>query len=106
MENTIIAKVEEVMKDQAFVEQLFAAETHEAAQALFAARGVEFTLEEVKQIGAGLKAAAEANGELSADDLEAVAGGIALTTVAAVVSIISGCVTIVDFVGKRAGWWK
>lgn len=105
MENTVTAKVEAVMKDQSFVEQLFAAETAEAAQALFASKDIQFTLEEVKQIGSGLCAVA-AGDELSADDLDAVAGGIALTTVAAVVSIIAGCVTIVDFIGKRAGWWN
>ena len=92
------------MKDQAFVEQLMAAETAEAAQALFASKDIEFTLEEVKQIGAGLCAVA-AGDELSADDLDAVAGGSVLATVATVVSIIAGCVKIIDFVGKRAGWW-
>ena len=105
MENVIIAKVEEVMKDKAFAEQLFTAETAEAAQELFASRGIEFTLEEVKQIGAGLKTKLGGD-ELDADALDAVAGGIALTTIAAVVTIVSGTVTVVDFVGKRAGWWK
>ena len=104
MENAVIVKVEEVMKDQAFVEQLMAAETAEAAQALFASKDIAFTLEEVKQIGAGLRAAC--SDELSAEDLDAVAGGSVLATVAAVVSIIAGCVKILDFVGKRAGWWK
>ena len=105
MENTVIVKVEELMKDKAFVEQLLTAETPEAAQALFAAQGVEFTMEEIAQIGAGLKTACS-DGELDDTDLEAVSGGIALETIAAVVSIVAGGVTIVDFIGKRAGWWK
>ena len=105
MENMVLVKVEEAMKDQAFVEQLAAAETAEAAQAVFASRDIEFTLEEVKQIGVGLRT--ELGGdELSADDLDAVAGGVALATVAAVVKIIAGGVTIINFIGKRAGWWK
>lgn len=105
MEKEIIVKVEEAVQDKAFVECLCAAETVEAAQAVFASKGIEFTLEEVKQIGAGLRAAC-GDEELSADDLDAVAGGIALATVVAVVKIVAGCVTIVNFVGKRAGWWS
>ena len=105
METMIIVKVEEAMQDKAFVEGLFAAETAEAAQLLFASRGIEFSLEEVKQIGAGLKAKLSGD-ELNAEDLDAVAGGVALATVASVVTIIAGGVKIVDFIGKRAGWWK
>jgi predicted ribosomally synthesized peptide with nif11-like leader len=105
MENTIVIKVEELMKDKDFVEQMLSAETAEAAQALFASRGVEFTLEEITQIGAGLKACISED-ELSDADLNAVSGGIALATVASVVSIISGGVAVVDFIGKRVGWWK
>lgn len=105
MDNMIISKVEEAVKDKAFVEQLLAAETVEDAQTLFASKGVEFTLDEVKQIGAGLKAACS-DEELDAEDLDAVAGGVALATVVAVVKIVAGTVTIVNFVGKRAGWWS
>ena len=43
--------------------------------------------------------------ELDMETLEDVDGGVALATVAAVVSIAAGGVTIVDFVGKRVGWW-
>lgn len=105
MENAIIVKVEEAVQDKAFVERLLAAETVESAQAVFASKGIEFTLDEVKQIGAGLKAKFDGD-ELSADDLEVVVGGSVLGTIAAVVGIISGVVTIVDFFGKRFGWWK
>ena len=105
MTNTAVINVQELMKDKTFVEQVLGAETAEAAQELFASRGVDFTMEEIIQIGEGLKAAS-LEGELDAADLDAVAGGIALETVAAVVSIVAGGVTIVDFIGKRAGWWK
>ena len=105
MENTVIVKVEELMKDKAFAEQLLTAETPEAAQALFAAQGVEFTMDEIAQIGAGLKAACS-DSKLDDTDLDAVSGGSVLGTVATVVSIVAGGVKIVDFIGKRAGWWK
>ncbi|MDO4744799.1 MAG: hypothetical protein Q4A86_05405 [Clostridia bacterium] len=105
MERNIIEKVELAVKDLEFVEQLAAAETAEAAQALFASKGIEFTLDEVRQIGAGLRATLNGE-ELDIEDLEAVAGGSALGTVASVVSIVSGVVSVVDFIGKRFGWWK
>ena len=105
MENTIIIKVEELMKDKDFVEQMLSAETAEAAQTLFASRGVEFTLEEIIQIGAGLRASSSES-ELDDADLDAVVGGSVLATVASVISIVAGSVKVVDFIGKRAGWWK
>ena len=86
MNANIINLVEEAMKDQAFVHQLADAETVEAAQKVFAARGIEFTLDEVKAIAAGLKANA-ANGELSENDLEDVAGGVGI--LAAIASVVT-----------------
>ena len=43
--------------------------------------------------------------ELNEETLEDVDGGVALATVVSVVKIAAGTVTIVNFVGKRAGWW-
>ena len=106
MNANIINLVEEAMKDQAFVHQLADAETVEAAQKVFATRGIEFTLDEVKAIASGLKATNE-SGELTDSDLENVAGGVGvLAAIASVVGIISGIVSVVDFAGKRFGWWK
>ncbi len=93
------ALVEKIMQDQAFVDQLSDAESAEAAQKLFASKGVEFTLEEVKAIAAGVQAE---NGELSEDDLEAVSGGVSLKDVDTIVKIINGVVTIIDKIRK----WK
>ncbi len=104
MNNNIINQVETAMQDQTFVNELCHAETAEAAQAVFASRDIDFTLDEVKAIGAGLNAMG-ATDELSADALDAVVGGVTLATVAAVIKIIAGGVTIVNFVGKRCGWW-
>ena len=105
MNTNVVNQVKEAMKDQAFAKQLLEAETVEAAQKVFASRGIEFSLEEVEAIAAGLRAT-EANGELSAEDLDDVAGGVTLVTILAVVKIVAGVVTIVNFVGKRCGWWK
>ncbi|MBQ9716426.1 MAG: hypothetical protein IJV76_00370 [Clostridia bacterium] len=44
--------------------------------------------------------------ELDLETLDEVDGGVALTTVVSVVKIVAGGVTIVNFVGKRAGWWE
>lgn len=96
--------VEEAMKDQTFVNKLLEAKTAEEAQMVFASEGIEFTLEEVKAIGAGLRAQC-AEGELAEDELLLVNGGLSLATVYAVVKIVYGTVKIVNFVGKRAGWW-
>ncbi len=105
MNNNVINQVETAMRDQNFVNELCRAETAEAAQTVFASRDIDFTLEEVKAIGAGLNTMG-ATDELSADALDTVAGGVALETIATVVGIIAGGVKIVDFIGKRCGWWK
>ena len=99
MDEKLVAKVEEVMKDESFVQQLAATEEPEEAQKLFASRGIDFTLEEVKAIAAGVQSE---NGELGEDDLEAVSGGSVLATIGAVVGIVGGVVSIIDKVRK----WK
>ena len=77
----------------------------EAAQKLFASRGIEFTPEEMKSIASALRAS-EPSGELSAEDLEDVAGGVALETIVAVAKIVACAVKVVNFIGKRCGWWE
>ncbi|MBQ9716424.1 MAG: hypothetical protein IJV76_00360 [Clostridia bacterium] len=44
--------------------------------------------------------------ELDLETLDEIDGGVTLATVASVVTIVAGGVKIVDFVGKRAGWWN
>ena len=87
------------MQDKEFVNQIVNAESAEEAQKLFAARDIEFTLEEVKAIAAGLNNMGD---ELNEENLEAVAGGVAFSTVVTVVGIIHGTVKIIDTVRK----WK
>jgi len=67
------AKMEEAVKDEAFVNQLAEAENAEEAQKLFESKGISLSLEEVEAIANQLKSA---NGELSDDALENVSGGL------------------------------
>ena len=105
MNKNVINQVETAMQDQAFVNELCRAETAEAAQAVFASRDIDFTLDEVKEIGSALNAM-NATDELSADHLDSVSGGGALATAAAVAKIIVCGVKVVNFIGKRCGWWS
>ena len=95
----VAAQVELAMKDQAFVDQLSAAQSAEEAQKIFASKGIDFTLEEVKAIALGV----EKGDELGEEELEAVSGGsITLAGIWTVVKIVGGVVTIVDTIRK----WK
>ena len=68
MTEKMIAFLEEVSKDKAFLEKLQNAGTPEALIALAAEKGFQLTAEDLKQPEA-------ASGELSDDELENVAGG-------------------------------
>lgn len=68
--------MEELMKDEAFLDAMFSKESSEEVQKLFAENGVGLTMEEVEDLAAAiLEAAPEGNGELSEDALDSVAGG-------------------------------
>lgn len=70
-------KLEELMKDEAFLDAIFSKESSEEVQKLFAEKGVELTMEEIDGLAAAiLQASQEQNGELSVDTLDSVAGGI------------------------------
>jgi len=97
--------LKQAMNDQSFVTLLINAQTPEEAQQVFASRSIHFTLDEVKAIGASLRTCAE-NGEIDDELLDQISGGIALSTVGAVVTIAASTIKIVDFAGKRLGWWK
>lgn len=72
-------EMEALMADQAFAESLDAMETKEEISAAFAAKGVDV----VKEMELD-KEVAEA--ELSEDDLEDAAGGVATATIALIIS--------------------
>ena len=84
-------KLKEALSDEAFVKELLAMEKPEDVQAALEEKGVEFTLDDIKQIGEVIRKVQSgeisqeqleraANGELSEDELEGVSGGILLTT--------------------------
>ena len=66
-------KVVELFKDKDFLEALDNAESFEAAQGLFASKGVEITIDELKAIRAKMRQ--EAGEELTDDELALAAGG-------------------------------
>ena len=104
-----IEKLQELVKDEAFLKELFTKEEPEDVQALFEAKGVELSLDEVKSIGETLEKVANgeitaeqleksANGELSEDDLAEVAGG-ELATLTACAIIFAGGVIVGGGIG-------
>lgn len=68
-----MATVKEILANEEVAIEFFSKETPEEAQAFLKDKGVEISLEEVKEIGAALEKMQD--GELSEDDLENVAGG-------------------------------
>lgn len=67
-----------LMENEAFVNEMLAQKSEEDVQKLYAANGVELTIDEVREVGKVLNSF-EGNGELEASDLDDVAGGIVIT---------------------------
>ncbi len=87
-------KIKEVLAKEGFVEKLLACEEPEQVQALFSAEGIELTLDQVKQIGAGLNASLAEGDELDEDALDSVAGGVAIS------AIVGGIITGIEVIAK------
>ena len=80
-------KFDEAFADKAFVDKVFAMTEPEDVQKAFAEKGIELTLEDVKEIGRRLSESAD--GELNESALEDVAGGVITgVTVAAVITCV------------------
>ena len=94
-------KIQEVLAKEGFTEKLLACEEPEQVQALFAAEGIELTLDEVKQVGAGLNAALAEGDELDEDSLDSVAGGVAISAVAG--AIVTGVTLLAKVPWRRVG---
>ena len=80
-----VSKLKELITNEDFARELFGKQTAEEAQALLKDNGVEFTLDEVNQIGDGIRIIAKsqaAGGELSEDDLKSVSGGVDMGDIA------------------------
>lgn len=87
------------MKDKDFVAGLVGKETEEEAKAYLAENGVECSDEEVAELGktiaSVLKAVKESDGELTEEQLQAIAGG---TTITIPTEVVFAYFDLVDFV--------
>ena len=99
-------KVQEIFSDEAFVSSLMEMETAEQVQAAVKAKGLDLSIADIEKVKAQLVSGK--TDELSADELEDVAGGFAITF--AVVGCIAGCIGATASVGSfihritRARW--
>ena len=97
----ITKKIQELMKDEAFVKELLSKEEPEDVQVLFEDNGVDLSIDDIKMMGSILDKVASgemaaddvermANGELTEDELEDVAGGLISLGVMLTCAIIGG----------------
>ena len=101
-------KIKEVLAKEGFVEKMLECEEPEQVQALFAAEGVELSLEDIKAVGQSLNMSLSEGDELDEDDLDAVAGGSS-GVVGIIVDAVVGIVKSVNWrsVGRRiANWFR
>ena len=80
-------KIKELVNREDFMEKMLACEEPEQVQALFAAEGVELTIDDVKAIGATLDASISEGDELDEDSLDNVAGGSLLASVGVAIGV-------------------
>lgn len=92
-------KIKALMEQEGFVEKMLACEEPEDVQKLFGDNGVELSLEDVKAIGKALDRMDAQSGELAEEDLQEVAGGVAISSV-----IIGTIATIVGTAGAAVGF--
>lgn len=95
------AKIE---ADKGLAEKLFSLESAKDVQSLLKEQGLDFSVEEIDTLREALvKALAKStDGELSDEDLEDVAGGIAITAIVALIGAIAGAVSVAGAVTDQA----
>lgn len=100
--NQLRAKME---TDQSFVEKLFSLEKPEEVQGLLKEEGMDFSLEEINMVKEALvKIIGKGeNAELSDEDLEEVAGGVAAVTVFAAISATAAAASAINNI-TRGRW--
>ncbi len=93
MEEKLVQLQTKIEADQSLAEKLFAMETPEEVQSLLKAEGLDFTLDEINMLkDALIKTLVKGeNDELSDEDLEDVAGGLAIT---AIILAICACIGV------------
>jgi hypothetical protein len=69
-------QIKEIFSDKTYVQTLFELDTAEEVQASLAEKGIELSTTEITTLLDSLQKYAEADGELSEDDLETVTGGL------------------------------
>lgn len=99
-----IELAQKALEDKAFVEKLLSLEEPEDVQKAYAEKGVEFSIDEVKAMGQML-AADSGEAELDANQLDAVAGGIALATITAIVGAVALVVDVGTYHRQKYGRW-
>ena len=90
-------KIEEVLKDEAFVERLFSTDAPEDAQKIFAEAGIEISIEDVIEIANQIK---DNSDELGENALEDVSGGSA--TAVAILGCVVACGKL--YLSARKAW--
>ena len=91
-------QIKEVFSDAPFVEGLSEMETAEEVQVALKEKGLEFSMEEVEYVRE--KLAEEAEHELSAEELDSVAGGTKSVIVGSIVGSVAGSV-VSGVIGRR-----
>ena len=95
MTNKNMEQLKAAMQDKNYVKELMALETIDAIQAKFAEAGIDLTAEEVETIVHEVVALeANADGELSEEALESVAGGGAILGMAIFIGLTAAGVYI------------
>lgn len=102
--DTRVELAQKALEDKAFVEKLLSLEEPEDVQKAYAEKGVELSLEEVKLMGQML-ASDKTGDELNVEQLDAVAGGIALATITAIIGGITLIIDIGTYHRQKYGKW-
>ena len=97
-------KLAELLKDKAVAEELMRQETIEDAQKFLASKGVDVTDEDLQAIRAEIQKQTSESDELNDDQLENVAGGVAVSTVIGIVSTVISAVPTVVELFKKIKW--
>lgn len=78
MVNINVDRLNEVLQNKEFATYVLSLETAEEAQRAFAEQGIEFTIDEIEEIGNAIREIS-ASDEFSDTDLESVTGGAIIT---------------------------
>jgi predicted ribosomally synthesized peptide with nif11-like leader len=101
------AKLKEIFSEKEFVEKVLAMETAEDVQAAVKEKGVELSFDEIEAIRKDIANSVEKGDseEVSDDELEQVAGGVAITTIVCGLiiggGVVAGGATLINEAFRR-----